>query len=598
MIPQNTPKLNPNQEAAVKAPEGPLLIVAGAGTGKTKTLTERILDLISRGVHPERILALTFTNKAAKEMKDRVGARLEHGKGEPWVGTFHALGARILRKEARHLARTPDFAIYDDHDATSLMEKVMEANGISARVPKKGKAGAASWLSVIGGIKNGMRPFPDQDSKEGLAYRAYEEGMITHNAFDFDDLVEKVVILFRKFPDVREKYAGMYDHVLIDEYQDINPIQYALVRLISMGHQNVSAVGDFRQSIYRWRGSDPSIFERFEEDWPGAKIITLSENYRSSAPILDAASALIEKMNHRYAGPLTSAMGEGDRVLLVETGSEEEESAWIAETIREGMRRKDEGTVAILYRTNAQSRAVEDALIEYGIPYDVYGGLKFYERKEIKDIVAGLRMAVNEKDRISENRLEKISKTKTKAYKEIVAAHPTKNPQELIRIFLEAFRYQEILEKGTNLEDRRENIETMKKFAEGFDDAALFVERIALLQATDAITEGKAKPRARITLMTMHLAKGLEFDTVFVVGVQEGLMPHIRSTTDEDEMNEERRLLYVAMTRARHTLIMSFSGIPSRFLGEIPTNLMTYESRDGKQETYDPDDEYRYISID
>jgi DNA helicase-2/ATP-dependent DNA helicase PcrA len=422
--------------------------------------------------------------------------------------------------------------------------------------------------------------------------------MITHNAFDFDDLVEKVVILFRKFPDVREKYAGMYDHVLIDEYQDINPIQYALVRLISMGHQNVSAVGDFRQSIYRWRGSDPSIFERFEEDWPGAKIITLSENYRSSAPILDAASALIEKMNHRYAGPLTSAMGEGDRVLLVETGSEEEESAWIAETIREGMRRKDEGTVAILYRTNAQSRAVEDALIEYGIPYDVYGGLKFYERKEIKDIVAGLRMAVNEKDRISENRLEKISKTKTKTYKEIVTAHPTKNPQELIRIFLEAFRYQEILEKGTNLEDRRENIETMKKFAEGFDDAALFVERIALLQATDAITEGKAKPRARITLMTMHLAKGLEFDTVFVVGVQEGLMPHIRSTTDEDEMNEERRLLYVAMTRARHTLIMSFSGIPSRFLGEIPTNLMTYESRDGKQETYDPDDEYRYISID
>lgn len=592
------PELNSQQKRAVEAPSKPLLIVAGAGTGKTKTLTSRLVYLINNGLEPENILALTFTNKAAKEMAERLEESLQGMKTRPFIGTFHSLGARILRAEAKHLNRTADFIIFDEQDSFDLVKKAMKQMNFS---PKEQKPSGFRRLITL--VKNGMSSVKEAAPSgvgEGTArefYERYENALMEHNAFDFDDLLQKLVWLFENNPEVLKKYRERFRHILVDEYQDLNNVQYSLLRLLSGDRGELSVVGDAAQTIYTWRGSNIHIFLNFEKDWPGAQIILLGENYRSTPNIIAAASGILidERMlsqNLKYK--LWTENPEGKPVLLLETANEEEEAEWISDKIAD----KDEKeSVAILYRTNAQSRALEQALLKRGIAYRVFGGLRFYERREIKDVLAGLRYALNQKDSISRDRLEKtILKTRFRRFAEALSASQNKDILSLIRLFLESTDYFSYIERTmTDPEDRKENVAELIHFASEFEALPLFLEQIALLQSADNLN--KQKNENGVVLSTIHLAKGLEFDSVYVAGLKEGLLPHARSFYDEEALEEERRLLYVAMTRAKKELVLSFYDIPSRFLSSLPEVGIVYENLSSGERRALADEE-RYISID
>jgi DNA helicase-2/ATP-dependent DNA helicase PcrA len=595
--------LNPQQKKAVEAPLKPLLIVAGAGTGKTRTLTSRLIYLINSGLEPENILALTFTNKAAKEMAERLEERLRGFKTKPFIGTFHSLGARILRAEAKHLNRTPDFIIFDEQDSFDLIKKTMKQMNFS---PKEQKP--SEFRKLVTSIKNGMATLEEvapsgvgPELAKEFCHR-YENALVEHNAFDFDDLLQKLVWLFENNSEVLKKYREKFRHILVDEYQDLNNVQYSLLRLLSGERGELSVVGDAAQTIYTWRGSNIHIFLNFEKDWPGAQIVLLGENYRSTPEIIHAASGILidERMlsqNLKYK--LWTENPEGKPVLLLETANEEEEAEWMADKIAD----KDEGeSVAILYRTNAQSRALEQALLKRGVAYRVYGGMRFYERREIKDVLAGLRYALNQKDSISKERLEKtILKTRFRRFAEMLSAsrlpgQENKDILSLIRLFLESTDYFSYIEKTmTDPEDRKENVAELIHFASKFEALPIFLEQIALLQSADNLN--KQKNESGVILSTVHLAKGLEFDSVYVAGIKEGLLPHARSFYDEEALEEERRLLYVAMTRAKKELVLSFYDIPSRFLSSLPEEGMVYENLNSS-EVRSLADEERYVSID
>ncbi len=610
--------LNPAQEAAAKAPIQPLLIVAGAGTGKTRTLTSRIVHLIATGTPPQRICAITFTNKAAQEMRNRVVAAIAAGGKNagpgPLLLTFHSLGARILRKECRALGRTPDFTIFDDHDSFDLLKKV-----VKAVVPKERfkKDTPAFFSGKIADMKNlaggrardghgGGREADGVDAERAALVRAvfekYEASLARNNAFDFDDLIEKPVAIFRARPETLAKYQGMFDAILVDEYQDINPKQYELVKLLAASHRNLSVVGDDEQTIYSWRYADIRTFLDFEKEWPHAKIYFLEENYRSTGMIIRAAAAVAEHNRFRTPKKLWTGNPDGERIHLYEAWGENEEAEWIMNAIEDlhaGDRASgDDGTgkngaeIAVLYRTNAQSRAIEQALIRRGIPYRIFGGLKFYERREVKDAVAALRWVSNPRDEVARERLEKnLTKRKFAVFREKAAALVERAPAEVMKIFMASFGYLDYLEGNfLNAGEREENIAELIRFASEFKNLAEFLEKVSLLQATDDETAGAkeertAPPRGsaprggtknEVALMTIHLAKGLEFDNVFLAGAAEGLLPHARSIEREDSVEEERRLMYVAMTRARKRLSISFYGMPSRFVSEIPAELITF----------------------
>ncbi len=590
--------LNPQQKRAVEAPLKPLLIVAGAGTGKTKTLTSRLIYLIDSGMEPENILALTFTNKAAKEMAERLEESLRGLRTRPFIGTFHSLGARILRAEAEHLNRTADFIIFDEQDSFDLVKKTMKAMNFS---PKEQKPSEFRRLITL--VKNGMSSVKEAAPSgvgEGTArefYERYENALIEYNAFDFDDLLEKLVWLFENHPEVLKKYREKYRHILVDEYQDLNNVQYSLLKLLSGDRGELSVVGDAAQTIYTWRGSNIHIFLNFEKDWPGAQIILLGENYRSTPNIISAASGILidERMlsqNLKYK--LWTENPEGKPVLLLESANEEEEAEWMSDKIAD---KGEEESVAILYRTNAQSRALEQALLKRGIAYRVFGGLRFYERREIKDVLAALRYALNQNDSISKERLEKtILKTRFRRFAEALSASQNKDILSLIRLFLDSTDYFSYIERTmTDPEDRKENIAELIHFASEFEALPIFLEQIALLQSADNLN--KRRNESGVVLSTIHLAKGLEFDSVFVAGIKEGLLPHARSFYDEEALEEERRLLYVAMTRAKKELVLSFYDIPSRFLSSLPEVGIIYENlATGERRALA--DEERYISID
>jgi DNA helicase II / ATP-dependent DNA helicase PcrA len=580
--------LNPAQRSAAEAPISPLLIVAGAGTGKTRTLTSRIAHLIATGTAPERICAITFTNKAAEEMRSRVAAMGTGtvrgikpskiiGQG-PMIGTFHSLGARILRSECRAFGRTPNFAIFDDHDSFDLLKKI--SKGL-----KEKPAFFAQKISVFKnkeGAANDLHGSPEERSRILSVYQKYEEALGRNNAFDFDDLIQKPVALFKKDPAVLRKYQKKFDAILVDEYQDINPQQYELVKLFAREHRNLSVVGDDEQTIYSWRYADIRTFLDFEKHWPGSKVYFLEENYRSTGNIIRAAAAVAEHNRYRTPKKLWTGKNDGAPIMLFEAWGENEEGEWIAGEIEKILADAGRGSahhteIAVLYRTNAQSRAIEQALIRRDIPYEIFGGLKFYERREVKDAVAALRWASNKKDEVAKERLEKnLSKRKFAAFKEKIAAAEGPKPLDVVKLFLETFGYFEYLEGNfTNAAEREENIGELVTFASGFQDLQEFLEKISLLQATDDILKherGKTKAAHsnRVLLMTVHMAKGLEFENVFIAGVAEGLLPHIRSISNEETLEEERRLMYVAMTRAKEKLYISFYGMPSRFLAEIP----------------------------
>lgn len=605
--------LNPQQKLAAEARYLPLLIVAGAGTGKTRTLTSRLIHFIDGGVPPEKICAITFTNKAAKEMADRVTTTTttdndDNSHGQPFIGTFHALGARILRQEGHLFDRRRNFVIFDDRDSFELVKKIVKKMPpVDEEVsPQKNKTRAdrekpSFFVQKISEIKNtDARSADDAVSK---IFRAYEKKLKENNAFDFDDLIEKVVLLFKKYPRILKKYQKKFDAILVDEYQDLNPKQYELIKLLAGDHRNISVVGDDEQMIYGWRYANLGTFLNFEKDWPGAQIAYLEENYRSSGNIIRAASAVAENNQYRRPKNLWTKKPEGSPIAVVETLDEDEEAGWIAGKISKSEFPTSEQSLAILYRTNAQSRAIEQALIERKIPYQIFGGLKFYERREIKDIVAALRYALNQNDEISRDRLAKnISRGK---FLELTRRleDTEKNglePTKLIEIFLKTTDYLSHLEKNfVNHAERQENIAELVNFASRFNNLARFLEEIALVQASDTPATDRGLPITinSVQLMTIHLAKGLEFDRVFIAGCSEGLLPHARSIENEYQLEEERRLMYVAMTRAKKDLAISFYDLPSRFLGEIPNELVEFQSTigDGEEGT---EDRERYVILD
>jgi len=549
-------RLNSGQYEAVRHGEGPLVIVAGAGSGKTRTLTERLVHLVRRGVPPGRIVAITFTNKAANEMKHRLQAE------GPFVGTFHSFGAKILREEAKHFGRTKNFVIFNDSDSERLMKNILNSSGIG---PSR-----ARW--EISRLKNNLLEKEELEEKAGWILDDYEAGLERQNAFDFDDLIEKPVRLFQKEATALRKHQKRYDYILVDEYQDINMAQYFLLKQLCQGHRNLNVVGDDEQAIYGWRWSDFRNFLNFERDWPEAKVITLGENYRSTGVIVEAAAALIENNEFRRPKKLWTNNDRGELIKVINTGGTEEEARRVVAEIMSRGRVES----AVLYRTNAQSRALEQELNFNFVPYEIFGGVKFYERKEIKDILAGLRYALNPKDEISRERLEKTFTKKVAT--ELVGQLPRLAKElkllELIGFILKTANYTAYLEaKFRNALERQENVAELINFAAGFRTLTEFIERVSLLQPLDRARTVNDRP---IKLMTIHLAKGLEFENVYVVGVTEGLLPHQRSLGSEEELEEERRLMYVAMTRAKQKLILSFHGLASRFLHELPPELVEF----------------------
>ena len=579
-VDEKVPLSDPQREA-VEHTGGPLLIAAGAGSGKTRTLTQRLIQMIKSGIKPSKILAITFTNKAADEMKKRIYRDLgERTPAEmPYVGTFHSFCARILRKEARHLGRTSSYAIFDSDDSKKIIRKVLKSTN------HKGTEAPAKTGREISRIKSNLLEIHDLEEPMKTIYETYESELKRQNAFDFDDLIEKVVRLFKQNPAVLNKYQMKYSHVLVDEYQDINTSQYELIKLLCQKHKNITVVGDDQQSIYGFRWSDFTNFLNFEKDWPEAKVIKLGENYRSSGNIVRAAAGVIKKNKLQRPKELWTSNTPGDPIKIVGAKDADEEAAIIVGTIMKRGRRTD---TSVMYRTNAQSRAIEQALNFNSIPYDIYGGIRFYERREIKDIVAALRFAMNPKDELSKDRIEKTFRKK--AREELIENLPKHAGKldilELLGYILKTTDYFEYLAAHfKNSEERAENVAELVKFASSFSSLPEFVERITLLQATDRTGEGEEK---NVSLMTIHLAKGLEFDDVYIAGASEGLLPHQRSLLAADELEEERRLAYVAMTRARHRLHISFYDFASRFLYEIPPELIDFATADqlGEQTIY------------
>ena len=421
---------------------------------------------------------------------------------------------------------------------------------------------------------------PEKENRIMTVFNAYEAALRRNNAFDFDDLIQKPVQLFKKNPAILKKYQGMFDAVLVDEWQDVSPMQYEFVSLLAGGHRHLSVVGDDEQTIYTWRYADIKTFLNFDKDWKDVTVHFLEENYRSTATIVNAAQAVVQNNRFRTPKKLRTSNPEGDPILLFEAWGENDEAAWIVKEIAKLQLRDPHGSVGMLYRTNAQSRAIEQALIRENIAYHIFGGLKFYERREVKDAIAALRYAANQKDELSRERLEKnFSRKKFTEFSATIAAATDLAPAEILNIFLETFGYFDYLEQNfMNADEREENISELVAFATEFKTLSDLLEKVSLVQSTDVPSGGTDKTpveRSRkedlaIHLSTIHLAKGLEFDAVFIAGATEGILPHVRAMDSDSELEEERRLMYVAMTRARNKLFISFSGMPSRFLGEIP----------------------------
>lgn len=593
--------MNDRQAEAAFHGGGPLLIAAGAGSGKTHTLTQRLHYLIhERKVPPERILAITFTNKAAEEMKKRAAA-----PKELFIGTFHSFGARLLRAEARHLGRSAGFTIFDEDDTGSLLKKI----GKNRNLPKE-TCGPAVLARLMGKVKNefiapemAAKDTRDLDPDTARAcYEDYESLLRENNAFDFDDLIEKPVQLFRNHSAILELYRGKYDHVLVDEYQDINAAQYELVRCITGNHGNLSVVGDDAQSIYAFRGADFRNFLNFERDWPNAKIVMLEENYRSTPLILEAANDVIGNNTVQRKKNLWTKNAQGEKIQVFAAENEYAEAEWIVKTAVSHMRKgKPLESIAVIYRTNAQSRPIEQALISAGLPYRMFGGIRFYERKEIKDIVAGLRLAANPADSVSADRLDKnFSKGKSRILIQSLPTMGSAAPAEIIDYFISNTNYLDYLKNNyKNAQERIENVQGLLTFARDFKEEGLaaFLEQATLAQSHD-----NPHGKTGVNLMSIHMSKGLEFETVFVAGVGEGTLPHHRALSNGGEMEEERRLMYVAITRAAKNLHMSFAHIPSRFLYEISGNLVEFvhnkASAGRSQRQGMPDEEDMWLDYD
>lgn len=646
--------LNRQQKEAVETVAGSLLIIAGAGSGKTKTLTHRVAYLIQNAkVRPQNILAVTFTNKAAQEMRERIGKILGvvgdvrgmrgmYNSKLPLIGTFHSICVRILRSEIEMLGYAKSFHILDDQDQQALMKRVMKELEIDTTQfhPK-------AFLGAISNAKNDLIE-AQQFAQEANGYYEelvaktfvkYQQELKTSNGLDFDDIILLTVKLFKKFPLVLEKYQHIFQYIMVDEYQDTNKAQYVLVNLLASKHRNLCVVGDDWQSIYKFRGADIKNILDFEKDYPEAKVIHLEQNYRSSQIILDAAYGVISKNINRKDKKLWTEKKEGHLITSYEAEDEKEEAEFIAREIMNAKGAKRYAEYVVLYRTNAQSRMVEEVFLRRSIPYRIIGGIKFYQRKEIKDMVAYLRLIFNNSDIVSLERivnepkrnlgkatLDKwvkiarememnpiimgyrgdlgnqidsgLGKVKVDAIKQfcefIVRMNEIRSRISLSdfiqKVFAESGYEAMLLKEGTEGEIRWENVRELISVAQKYDSEeandvedklAAFLEEVALASDVDNVDQNQDA----VHLMTMHSAKGLEFPTVFIIGLEEGIMPHSRSQLSYEDMEEERRLMYVGLTRAKEKIYLLFTrqrtifgstqvNPPSRFLDDIPEDLI------------------------
>lgn len=641
--------LNPQQQQAVKTTEGPLLIMAGAGSGKTRVLTHRVAYImVEKGVNPYNILAITFTNKAAREMKERICSLLGGPGEEIWISTFHSMCVRILRRDIDRIGINRNFTILDTADQLSVIKNILKEKNID---PKKFDPRA-----ILGTISKAKNDFLNAEQFSRTAgdyyetvvsevYEEYEKQLLKNHALDFDDLLMKTIQLFQRVPEVLEYYQRKFQYIHVDEYQDTNKVQYRLVKMLAEKYQNICVVGDSDQSIYSWRGADISNILSFEKDYPDAEVILLEQNYRSTKTILKAANKVIAHNLMRKPKKLWTENEEGEKIRYYRADSERGEAMFVADKITElvGEKNRKYSDIAVLYRTNAQSRALEEVFVKANIPYTIVGGIKFYERKEIKDILAYLRLVANPNDDISFGRVINVPKRGVGAasldrimqyalerevslfealgdveqigltgkarkscaefYDMILHFHQMQDylsVTELTEEIIEKTGYKEMLKAEKTLEaaSRLENIEEFltvtKNFEESNDDKSLiaFLTDLALISDIDQLDEEDERQDA-VLLMTLHSAKGLEFPVVFLVGMEEGVFPHSRSLMDDREMEEERRLAYVGITRAEEELYLTNAYMrtlfgrttmnePSRFIDEIPDELLHLVNRDAK----------------
>lgn len=631
-------KLNPEQHEAVTWPGGPMLVFAGAGSGKTRVITTRIARLLQDGVPAHRILAVTFTNKAAKEMRERIEHLVGDSGKQLWMGTFHSICGRLLRIDGKAIGIDPNFVIYDDGDQVSLIKDVLKHMGIEEK--------SVQPRAILNSISNAKEKLwtPEEFAQNAIgyvegvaadAYKLYEKVLRKANALDFDDILLFAVRLLEQREEVRQKYQDRFLHVLVDEYQDVNFAQYRLIQLISEKHNNITVVGDDDQSIYAWRGADVSLIRKFAGDHPDAKVIKLQQNYRSTQNILSAANAVISKNHGRADKQMWTENGKGVPISLTMAGTEQDEAMQIADLVLQNMGtgRRKYSDFAVLYRTNGQSRTLEEAFLTLRIPHLLLGGQRFYDRKEIKDILAYLRLTHNHRDDVSFRRslnnptrgfgagafatIEKWAADHgtplwdALADQEVQANLPKKTAgaaraflgiietagdlalggriTSVVKELLNSSGYLQMLrdERSEEAQGRLDNLQEMLNVTAEYDATAEnpslgdFLESVALVADVDKLDNGGDA----VTLMTLHSAKGLEFPVVFLAGLEEGVFPHSRSLNSDSELEEERRLCYVGMTRAREELHLfhahrrALYGQPqfnrrSRFLDDVPQELL------------------------
>ncbi len=633
--------LNEQQQQAVAAGLGPVLVMAGPGAGKTRVLTRRIAYIISQlGVRPYNVMAVTFTNRAAREMERRVTEMIGSELKGMWLGTFHAVCARLLRREAQYLPVNNNFVIFDADDQVALVKQALADLNIDEK-----KFRPAGIHAAISAAKNELvtaEKFPTKLYREQITqkvYLHYQQLLVQNNAVDFDDLLMYTAFLLEQQPVVREQYALRFEHILVDEFQDTNIAQYQMLKNLASFHRNLYVVGDADQSIYRWRGADYRNVTRFQDDYPDSQLILLEQNYRSSQSILDVAMAVIDHSPdaRRIRKQLYTVRGEGFKVNLYEAMDDRVEAAYVVETIAAQVRTQhaDPGDFAVMYRTNAQSRLLEEAFLNAGLPYKLVGAQKFYGRREIKDLIAYLRLVHNPEDEVSLTRIINVpargvgAKTllalRMQAQRlecqpgqlllmmaqdpnlvpaealggrvrgalvnfgallgQWIAARDSLAPMSLMDRIIEDTGYQNFINDGSEEgRDRWENVMELRRLAAEFHDEGLqaFLERVALVADQDTLDSNTANVP---TLLTLHAAKGLEFPHVFITGVNDGVLPHSRSKEDPEQMLEERRLFYVGITRAQDRLHLIFTqkrsaygydepALPSPFLDDIPLNLL------------------------
>ena len=642
-------KLNKEQREAVETIRGPLLILAGAGSGKTRVLTYRIAYLIENGVYPGNIIAITFTNKAAQEMKERVESLVESNGNYMWISTFHSACVRILRQDIDKIGFNKNFVIYDTQDQEKLIKECLKELNLDEKVfpPKEVLSKIGSLKDVLVDADYYYKKYSNDYKNRRIAeiYELYQKKLKSNNALDFDDIIMNTVKLLKANPDILSYYQRKFLYILVDEYQDTNKAQYEFVNLLAKSRRNLCVVGDDDQSIYGWRGADVRNILDFEKDYPEAKVIKLEENYRSTKKILDAANFVIQNNEQRKEKRLWTRNHEGENIKLYRAGNEREEADFIvSEIIKLTNAGRSYSDFAVLYRTNAMSRIIEEAFVTANVPYRVYGGLKFYDRKEVKDILSYLKFVNNPIDNISLERIvnipkrgigdatlekirqysnennislfnsmenaEKIDGLGKKAVSSIIKfaeiinnlimQKDTMKVSDMILEVLEKTGYQKELE-NENTDEANQRLENLKElysaaveFEEKSEESSLpdFLERVALVSDTDDLNSNGC-----ITLMTIHTAKGLEFPTVFIAGMEEGIFPHYSAQTDVKELEEERRLCYVGITRAKEVLYLTCARVRlmfgrtsvnpvSSFVHEIPEDLIDEISEKNRQPVF------------